>query len=68
VPSLPPAAAITRAQWLAPEKLRGCGALLLNSSGQRFVDELSTRDKVADALMQQVGCRQCGACCVACAS
>lgn len=41
-------------QWLAPEKLRGCGAILLNSSGQRFVDELTTRDKVTDALMQQV--------------
>jgi hypothetical protein len=41
-------------QWLAPEKLRGCGAILLNSSGQRFVDELTTRDKVTDAIMQQV--------------
>jgi hypothetical protein len=23
-------------QWLAPEKLRGCGAILLNSLGQGF--------------------------------
>lgn len=42
-------------QWLAPEKLRGCGAILLNSSGQRFVDELNTRDKVTEAIMEQVG-------------
>lgn len=43
-------------QWLAPEKLRGCGAILINSSGKRFVDELTTRDKVADAIMKQVRC------------
>jgi succinate dehydrogenase/fumarate reductase flavoprotein subunit len=42
-------------QCLAPEKLRGCGAILLNSSGQRFVDELTTRDKVTAALMEQEG-------------
>lgn len=34
-------------QFLAPEKLRGVGGILLNSQGQRFVDELSTRDRVA---------------------
>jgi aspartate oxidase len=48
------AAAAAVPQWLAPEKLRGCGAILLNSKGQRFVDELTTRDKVTDAIMQQV--------------
>jgi aspartate oxidase len=48
------AAALAVAQWLAPEKLRGCGAILLNSSGRRFVDELTTRDKVTAAIMQQV--------------
>uniref|UniRef100_A0A383VWI0 fumarate reductase (NADH) n=1 Tax=Tetradesmus obliquus TaxID=3088 RepID=A0A383VWI0_TETOB len=42
-------------KWLAPEKLRGCGAILLNSSGRRFVDELTTRDKVTGALMGQEG-------------
>eukprot|EP00882_Tetradesmus_deserticola_P008144 GHRQ01008580.1.p2 GENE.GHRQ01008580.1~~GHRQ01008580.1.p2 ORF type:complete len:189 (+),score=60.81 GHRQ01008580.1:856-1422(+) len=40
-------------KWLAPEKLRGCGAILLNSSGRRFVDELATRDEVTAALMTQ---------------
>jgi hypothetical protein len=44
-------------QWLAPEKLRGCGAILVNSKGQRFVDELTTRDKVTDAIMKQVSPR-----------
>jgi hypothetical protein len=43
-------------QWLAPEKLRGCGAILVNSSGKRFVDELTTRDKVTAAIMKQVRC------------
>lgn len=40
---------------MAPEKLRGCGAILLNSGGSRFVDELTTRDKVTAALMLQEG-------------
>lgn len=40
-------------QWLAPEKLRGCGAILLNKQGSRFVDELTTRDKVTAAVMEQ---------------
>ena len=34
-------------KFLAPEKLRGMGAVLLDARGQRFVDELTTRDKVA---------------------
>lgn len=42
-------------QWLAPEKLRGCGAILLNKQGARFVDELTTRDKVTAAIMEQEG-------------
>lgn len=33
-------------QFLAPEKLRGVGGILLNAEGRRFVDELTTRDKV----------------------
>ena len=37
-------------QWLAPEKLRGCGAVLLHPSGGRFVNELATRDRVASAI------------------
>lgn len=44
-------------QWLAPEKLRGCGALLLSPSGHRFVDELTTRDKVAAAIQGLPGQR-----------
>lgn len=48
---------LSAVQWLAPEKLRGCGAILLNSSGQRFVDELTTRDKVTEAIMKQVCCQ-----------
>ena len=48
-PSLAPSRAPT-CQWLAPEKLRGCGALLLDAHGQRFVDELTTRDVVAAAV------------------
>ena len=36
-------------QFLAPEKLRGVGGILLNSEGKRFVDELSTRDRVTQA-------------------
>ncbi|KAG1679290.1 hypothetical protein FOA52_009320 [Chlamydomonas sp. UWO 241] len=40
-------------KFLAPEKLRGTGALLLNHAGQRFVNELSTRDVVSTALLAQ---------------
>jgi hypothetical protein len=40
-------------QFLAPEKLRGCGALLLDDSGRRFVDELATRDVVTAAITAQ---------------
>jgi len=42
-------------KWLAPEKLRGCGAILLNPESKRFVDELSTRDKVSAAINQVPG-------------
>jgi hypothetical protein len=44
-------------QFLAPEKLRGCGAVLLGADGRRFVDELTTRDVVAAAIKQQPGAR-----------
>lgn len=36
----------------APAALQG--AILLNTSGKRFVDELSTRDRVSDAIMRLV--------------
>ena len=42
-------------QFLAPEKLRGCGGLLLDAGDRRFVDELATRDVVAAAMMAVPG-------------
>ena len=40
---------------LAAEKLRGCGAILLNMEGHRFVDELNRRDHVYGKLSEQTG-------------
>lgn len=51
-----PAAPEAGTKFLAAEKLRGVGAVLLNSQGQRFVDELTTRDKVAQASVGAGGC------------
>ena len=31
-------------KWLAPEALRGVGGLLFNDKGERFCNELGTRD------------------------
>lgn len=42
-----------RSKILAAEKLRGVGGLLLNEGGERFVNELTTRDVVADAITKQ---------------
>ncbi|PSC72118.1 tobamovirus multiplication 1-like [Micractinium conductrix] len=42
-------------KFLAPEKLRGVGGILLNSEGKRFVDELSTRDRVTQNITAQPG-------------
>jgi len=39
-------------KFLAPESLRGCGALLLNSDGKRFVNELGRRDHVTEAIFK----------------
>jgi len=39
-------------KFLAPEALRGYGGILLNSEGQRFVNELSTRDLVSEAIFK----------------
>jgi len=39
-------------KFLAPEALRGYGGILLNSAGQRFVNELSTRDHVSEAIFK----------------
>lgn len=40
-------------KFLAPEAIRGSGALLLNTQGKRFVNELTTRDRVSNAILQQ---------------
>jgi len=37
-------------KFLAPEALRGCGAILLDASGRRFVNELGRRDHVTQAI------------------
>ncbi|RLN63287.1 hypothetical protein BBJ28_00006379 [Nothophytophthora sp. Chile5] len=42
-------------RFLAPEAIRGSGALLFNKQGQRFVNELTTRDKVSNAMLEQPG-------------
>ena len=42
-----------KSKILAAEKLRGVGGLLFNEEGERFVNELTTRDVVADAVMRQ---------------
>lgn len=39
-------------QILAPEKLRGLGGILVDRLGNRFVNELDTRDKVTEAILQ----------------
>lgn len=38
-------------KFLAPEALRGCGAILLNSIGERFVNELGLRDYVTEQIL-----------------
>ena len=39
-------------KFLAPEALRGCGGILLNQKGNRFVDELDLRDAVTEAIFK----------------
>jgi FAD binding domain len=39
-------------KFLAPEKLRGSGGILLGSDGRRFVDELQQRDVVTAAILR----------------
>jgi len=39
-------------KFLAPEALRGCGALLLDPSGRRFANELGRRDYVTNAIFE----------------
>ncbi|EZG87445.1 FAD-binding domain protein [Gregarina niphandrodes] len=42
-------------KFLCPEVFRSLGAILLNSKGLRFVDELETRDKVTAAIIEHGG-------------
>lgn len=39
------------AKFLAPEALRAYGGVLVNAQGQRFVNELTTRDKLTQAIL-----------------
>eukprot|EP01025_Chloroclados_australasicus_P054528 TRINITY_DN6466_c0_g2_i3.p1 TRINITY_DN6466_c0_g2~~TRINITY_DN6466_c0_g2_i3.p1 ORF type:complete len:456 (-),score=86.94 TRINITY_DN6466_c0_g2_i3:299-1666(-) len=50
-----PADPDAQTKFLAPEKLRGCGAIILNSNGKRFVDELQLRVNVTRAILEQQG-------------
>lgn len=47
----PPSASL----FLAPERLRGVGGVLVNAGGDRFVDELERRSVVAAAVADQPG-------------
>lgn len=40
---------------LITEAVRGVGAIMVNHDGKRFYDELSTRDKVSAAILEQKG-------------
>jgi len=42
-------------KFLAPEALRGCGALLLDFTGHRFVNELGRRDHVTNTMFDHCG-------------
>ncbi|KAG0702971.1 Flavocytochrome c [Suillus ampliporus] len=41
-----------KVKFLAAEALRGCGGLLLDNNGDRFVDELQTRDYVTGKMWE----------------
>ncbi|ELT99303.1 hypothetical protein CAPTEDRAFT_179286 [Capitella teleta] len=42
-------------KFLAPEALRGCGAILLDPQGKRFVNELGRRDHVSAKILEKCG-------------
>ncbi|KAK9761134.1 hypothetical protein K7432_014179 [Basidiobolus ranarum] len=42
-------------KFLAPEALRGHGAVLLNGEGKRFVNELGPRDYITEMMFEHVG-------------
>lgn len=46
--------------WLCTEALRGTGAHLVNAEGQRFINELETRDATSSAIIREVNHRKKG--------
>lgn len=46
-----PAAEDAQTKILAPEKLRGLGGILVDMKGKRFVNELSTRKELSNAIL-----------------
>ncbi|MCT8986004.1 flavocytochrome c [Shewanella phaeophyticola] len=38
---------------LISETVRGVGAIMVNTDGERFIDELTTRDRASDAILKQ---------------
>ena len=47
-----PSQPLAHTKFLAPEAIRGCGAILLNAEGKRFVNELGRRDHVTAKMME----------------
>ena len=47
-----PQAPTSRNKILGPESLRGVGGILVNKFGRRFVDELTRRGIVTEAILQ----------------
>jgi hypothetical protein len=47
-----PSAPLNPTKILAAEALRGCGGILVNSAGQRFVNELGLRNKVTEEIFR----------------
>lgn len=44
---------IAKTNYLVTEAARGEGGYLINTDGKRFIDELTTRDKIAKAILEQ---------------